>query len=138
MDTWAELWAKRPANPNAPRYEETLVGHAQRVCEAAETLADMLAPKMMEIARWEEIDAVYWKKAVSLGAWMHDWGKANDHFQKMLRDTSFRQGIRHETLTLMLAQELETWLDPLWREVPAWVRCAVFFSAIVLRVENGS
>jgi len=129
MGAWAGLWAKKPANPEAPKYEETLLGHTQRVCEAAEVLSEMLAPKLLEIARLDEASVEQWRHAVVIAAWMHDWGKANDHFQRMLSDTSFRQGVRHETLTLVLTRELATWLDQMWQAMPAWVRCAALFSA---------
>lgn len=54
------------------------------------------------------------QRLVKLAAGLHDLGKANDHFQRMVqrfpgwRDR--RQGLRHEWVTVYLLQELECWL----------------------------
>ncbi len=128
MESWVQLWAKKPAGRGVPQHEETLVGHAERVCEMAQVLTDMMASSLIQMSGCAETEAAYWKKAVMIGAWMHDWGKANDHFQKMLRNPGFKQGIRHETVSLIIAQELSDWLAPLWTGLPNWVRCAALFS----------
>lgn len=59
---------------------------------------------------------------------MHDWGKANDHFQTMIRNPAFKQGVRHETISLIMNKELETWLEPLWNDLPRWAKCAGLYS----------
>ncbi len=123
-----QFWAKKPVGEGEPQYEETLVGHAQRVCEMAQILTDMLASSLMQMSGCAETEAAHWKKAVIIGAWMHDWGKANNHFQKMLRNPGFNQGIRHEPVSLIVAQELGDWLATLWMGLPNWARCAALFS----------
>jgi len=123
------LLAKRPADPADLQPEETLVGHTGVVIQMAEHLIAMLAPGLQELTRCEEQDIVNWHKAVLVGAWLHDWGKANNHFQDMLRDPNFRQGIRHDTLSLVLVKQLEDWLAPLWSNLPAWVKSAAVFAA---------
>lgn len=60
---------------------------------------------------------------------MHDWGKANSHFQKMFLDSSFRQGVRHETISLAITKRLDDWLAPLWNNLPNWVKAAAVFAA---------
>lgn len=123
------LLAKRPADPRNVRYEETLIGHIHGVCEMARTISEMLVPKLVKTFGCSLAEAVYWKTAVLFGAWIHDWGKANSHFQAMLRNTNFRQGIRHETVSLLLSIELAEWLNFSWAKMPKWVRCGVLFSA---------
>jgi CRISPR-associated endonuclease/helicase Cas3 len=56
------------------------------------------------------------KRVVLLAAALHDLGKANDHFQQMIRGKPVKQGLRHEWATLLI----------LW-DTPAgeWLRSAV-------------
>ena len=129
MMAWKDLWAKTPANSAGLAYEETLIGHTERVCEAATILSDVLASKITVQFGLDQADLTSWKEAVMVGAWMHDWGKANDHFQQMLRDPNFQQGVRHETLTLIITTELQNWLAPLWERMLSWAKCAALFSA---------
>jgi len=49
----------------------------------------------------------HWEKAVWIAAWIHDWGKASDHFQMMIRNPSFKQGVKHETISLVMVKEME-------------------------------
>jgi len=109
--------------------EETLIGHTSRVCQMADVLTKMLPQDVQRMLRCTELDIDHWKKAVWLGAWLHDCGKANDHFQKMMRNPSFRQGVRHETLSLVLVHELDDWLKPVWSDLPQWAKCSVLFTA---------
>jgi CRISPR-associated endonuclease/helicase Cas3 len=129
MTEFPSLLAKKPKNPEQPCYEETLLGHTERVCKFAGLMADMMVSRLQVNARVGENESDAWKLAVTAGAWIHDWGKANDHFQRMLREANVRQGVRHETLTLMLATELAEWLAPLWDRLPNWAKCAALFSA---------
>ncbi len=122
------LLAKTPRGPEPVR-EETLVGHTQKVCEMADLLTDILAPKLRTTMGCDDAETAHWKSAVVLGAWMHDWRKSNDHFQTMLRNPAFKQGVRHETLTLILVEYLSKWLGSLWSERPSWVKCAALFAA---------
>jgi len=46
----------------------------------------------------------------------------------MIRNTDFRQGVRHETISIALLNELNDWLEPIWQRLPEWARNAVFFS----------
>lgn len=55
-------------------------------------------------------------KCVCLAAALHDLGKANDHFQGMIRrERDVRenpQGLRHEWVTILMMAVLKTWLLP--------------------------
>ncbi len=56
------------------------------------------------------------RRVVRLAAAVHDLGKANDHFQGMLRRTrdvrTNPQGLRHEWVTVLLLRDLRDWLLP--------------------------
>src|SRR5262245_812448 len=56
------------------------------------------------------------RRIVLLAAAVHDLGKANDHFQGMirgLRDVRVNpQGLRHEWVTLLMLESLRAWLLP--------------------------
>ncbi len=122
------LLAKKPLEVDKVRRAETLLGHTLAVTEAANHLAETLAPSIAAISTCGPQTISQWKNAVALTAWMHDWGKANDHFQHMLADPSFSQGIRHEAVSLIMVHELESWLTPVWKDLPEWVKCGVLFA----------
>lgn len=56
------------------------------------------------------------QQIVLLAAALHDLGKANDHFQDMIkghrRTQSNPQGVRHEWISLLLIERLREWLLP--------------------------
>ncbi|MCE9630854.1 MAG: CRISPR-associated helicase Cas3' [Planctomycetia bacterium] len=56
------------------------------------------------------------RRCVQLAAATHDLGKANDHFQGMLRGSrdvrENPQGMRHEWVTVLVLQRLKEWLLP--------------------------
>ena len=125
------LLAKKPNDPKHPRREETLVGHTEAVMDAAQYFGDLLAPHLVAATQCSCEAAKYWRKALSIAAWLHDIGKANSHFQEMLRtrDISFRQGVRHEAVSLVIAAiELDDWLENLWKEIPRWAKAGVLFA----------
>ncbi len=126
---FAHLLAKKPVNSWEVRREETLVGHTQLVCDMAETISGILSASFRNAFEVDDCDYVFWTEAVLLGAWMHDWGKANSDFQKLVRNPGFMQGIRHETVSLLLLIELEEWLAPYLNTIPPWVSHAALFSA---------
>lgn len=122
------IWAKSPKDRNNPAEGETLEGHTRGVCESAKQIVDILSASIREICGCFDDDLENWRVACMAGAWIHDWGKANDHFQKMLFNFFFKQGIRHEALSAFIAHRLVDWLKPLWNAYPDWVKAAVFFS----------
>ncbi len=112
----SRLLAKSSKQPDNPRNPEILQGHVSLVLDAAEAILveaedDVLAQLALPHARWRKP----LRRAVMLGAYLHDFGKANDHFQKMLRHKGFKQSVRHEVLSgiLCMRQErLHDWLCP--------------------------
>src|SRR5260221_601666 len=89
--------------------------HLQDVRVAAEQVLgctgnDQMAAMGLPSADWQ------WRfrRVVTLAAALHDLGKANDHFQEMVRGERKMQGIRHEWVTILILQQygFRDWLLP--------------------------
>ncbi|KAF1083920.1 putative CRISPR-associated nuclease/helicase Cas3 [Sporotomaculum syntrophicum] len=122
------LLAKSTREQGKPAIEETLSGHTAQVCLMAELLSLELLPFMNDIIKTDSFDADSWCQSIWLGAWLHDWGKANNHFQRIFSEPSFKQGVRHETLSLVLALEFRHWLAPVLKKLPKWAEVAAFLA----------
>ncbi|MFS8924992.1 CRISPR-associated helicase Cas3' [Synechococcus sp. B60.1] len=100
-----------------------LTGHVTAVLSAAEVLSDHLGETIQQQLRLK--DASRLKSIVKLGSYLHDWGKANQHFQEMIylkssildaeskarlekawRAHNKQQLIRHEFLSGILALQV--------------------------------
>ncbi len=111
-------------------------GHISFVMQAADVLIDKLGVSIFKQLGLESIDFNYFANTVRLGAYLHDWGKANQHFQEMvylktlekspdakhqdyrkriLRERkSDRQMLRHEVISGILALQVPSfreWLE---------------------------
>lgn len=100
----------------------SLVGHTADVVSRVSTLVDVLGNRLIEQFDLS-CDLNYLKKTVRLAAYIHDWGKANDHFQGVVRKDMLgaspkrypqplkpAQLVRHEILSLLIAWEFRDWL----------------------------
>lgn len=132
----ARLLAKSTKSPDKPRRGESLPGHAAEVCLAAETLLKVCGATALERAGFDGPDAGRWFFAiVRAGAFLHDLGKANAHFQAMVRNPKeVRQLIRHEALSAILAfdhPDLHRWLRtaPWCQGEDSWILEAAAFAA---------
>lgn len=107
-------------------------GHIGAVLLAAEMLADTLGQVVQQQLGLKVSDLDRWQRITRLGAYLHDWGKANQHFQEMIylkssaldtatkkkiakswQDHGSRQLMRHEFLSGILAlqvPEFREWL----------------------------
>ncbi len=125
---YKHLLAKRAENPDDPAAGQTLFGHTKYVVQAMEKLNDRLA-KQLQVLTEGEIDFDAWRHCSLAAAWLHDLGKANDHFQAMIRNPKFRQGARHEALGIVVVDELlADWLQGFWDRYPPWLQAAVYFA----------
>lgn len=122
------LLAKNPVDPCKPGVEETLIGHTSLVCQMAELLTREPPPCIVGILSQDPDGITSWRQSVWLGAWLHDWGKANSHFQRMFLDSSFKQGVRHETISLALTRHFSEWLKPIWTGLPYWAKAGALFA----------
>jgi CRISPR-associated endonuclease/helicase Cas3 len=124
---FSQLLAKKTVDLDDPEPEQTLVGHTSAVINAIRVFQEMLSAEVM--ALMPEVSSDCWQTALFCSAWLHDLGKANDHFQNMLRTADFRQGVRHETLGLVVLSELlNPWLEILWSAYPPVLKAAIFFA----------
>lgn len=114
--TYVRLLAKSTEKDkeDAPLHAQTLPGHLEHVGKVAEELAGARGLIVLEALR---LDSATWaeplRRATLLGALLHDIGKANDHFQDMVRRRRRDQALRHEVVGLwMLAtsKPLQDWL----------------------------
>ncbi|MCW6038672.1 CRISPR-associated helicase Cas3' [Spirulina subsalsa FACHB-351] len=92
----------------------SLVGHTADVVNAVSTLVDILGDRLLQ-----QFDLNYsfnfLKSTVRKAAYLHDWGKANHHFQQVVRQQRNPlhepQMIRHEVASVLLAWEFREWLE---------------------------
>lgn len=114
--TFKRLLAKSSTQPDSPSHAARLHGHINLVLDAAEALLaevgdDVLAQLSLPRTSWREP----LRRAVMLGAYLHDFGKANDQFQEMVRrkGAGTPQSIRHEAVSGLLCswqEGLRRWL----------------------------
>jgi CRISPR-associated endonuclease/helicase Cas3 len=91
-----------------------LVGHTADVVNAVTTLVDVLGDRLIEQFRLQ-CTLSELKATIRLAAYIHDWGKANEHFQMVVRNKrnprNEPQIIRHEIASMLLAWEFREWLE---------------------------
>lgn len=91
-----------------------LVGHTAAVVEAVTTLVDTLGDRLISQFGLQ-CDLAKLRATARLAAYLHDWGKANDHFQMVVRHKrnplEQPQMIRHEVASVLLAWEFREWLQ---------------------------
>jgi len=124
-----QLWAKRPCAQDNPLTQETLTGHVASVLSCAVALGRLLDESVAQLFAMNAHEVTAWRRAVEMGAWLHDLGKANDHFQLMLRRQIPQQGVRHETVSVVIARRLMDWLSPILDSLPSWARLGALFAA---------
>ncbi|QUS60088.1 CRISPR-associated helicase Cas3' [Synechocystis sp. PCC 7339] len=98
----------------------SLVGHTADVVNAVTALVDILGDRLLQQFGLT-CDLDYLRNTAKLAAYLHDWGKANDHFQGMVRskipgtspqrELNQHQMLRHEVVSVLLAWEFRDWLQ---------------------------
>ena len=91
-----------------------LTGHTADVVEAVTTLIDELDEGLIQqFGLSQGLEDL--KATAQLAAFLHDLGKANDHFQSVVRKLKnpmeHPQLMRHEALSVFLAWEMRGWLS---------------------------
>lgn len=91
----------------------TLTGHTASVVEAVTTLINELGDQLIHQFGLHHSRETL-RTTARLAAFLHDFGKANDHFQAVVRKLKnpidHPQLIRHEALSVLLAWEMRDWL----------------------------
>ncbi len=111
------LWAKSKWEDEALRPSMHLLCHLQDVHQAAERILDATADSQLSALGLNPNEyRDQFRRCVLLAAAVHDIGKANDHFQGMVRGNrnvqQNPQGLRHEWVAVLLLKELKSWLLP--------------------------
>ena len=98
--------------------EQTICKHTAEVLRTADALitatgASQLTALGLDPDDWLE----RFRRMVLISALLHDLGKANDHFQSMIRGERGRdqpQGLRHETVSFLIARlpAIREWIEP--------------------------
>jgi CRISPR-associated endonuclease/helicase Cas3 len=123
----------------------TFTGHVGAVLTGAEMLAVGLGETMRQQLGLREVGPDRLKNTIKLGAYLHDWGKANQHFQEMVylksgvvekekkqkiqrawKEHGNQQLIRHEFVSGILALQV-----PDFRE---WLRTEFSEEELILAV----
>lgn len=114
-------------------------GHIGAVLSSAQIILDLIGDRIMHQLGITEFEFSYFRNTVILGAFLHDWGKANQHFQEMVygkskfitestnqnrkdfkkriskswKEHGQRQMLRHEVISGILARKgsLREWLE---------------------------
>jgi CRISPR-associated endonuclease/helicase Cas3 len=113
----------------------TFTGHIWAVYKSAKTILGEIGDRIFQQLELDAKDCPKFERTVELAAYLHDWGKANQHFQEMVyrnsnsdilpttehvrvqkawRSHGQRQMIRHEVLSGILAlqvPEFRAWLS---------------------------
>lgn len=141
MNIPRRLLAKSTTTPDSPANYESYSGH---ILEATNVAHHLVTTRGRYFLGSMGLDVTFWlnklESATSRGAFIHDIGKANHQFQRMLRGESAHtvQAFRHEIISLKLALT--------WQPVSEWLfegcsddtRYAILFSAVGhhLKFEN--
>ncbi|BCL39688.1 CRISPR-associated helicase/endonuclease Cas3 (plasmid) [Nostoc sp. MS1] len=135
----AKSFSMEEKNNDKARGSAKYTGHISFVMQAADILVDKLGQSILQQLGLKNVSLDYFAKTVKLGAYLHDWGKANQHFQEMVylktinpktldqkylkfrkdllklsNDHSNRQMLRHEVISGILALQVVTfreWLE---------------------------
>jgi CRISPR-associated endonuclease/helicase Cas3 len=110
----AVLLAKSSRTPESPRRAETLVGHLADVADVAVAMLELRGPAWLAAAGLDSGWLDVFRGALLRAALLHDLGKANDGFQRMVRSpVGERQAFRHELVSVELVARddaLAAWL----------------------------
>ncbi|NJM47991.1 MAG: CRISPR-associated helicase Cas3' [Alkalinema sp. RU_4_3] len=120
-----DILLAKSSMPGMPDWKGSchFVGHTAAVVQSVtilvDTLQDFLIPQFGLSCSFEELRAT-----ARLAAYLHDWGKANSHFQMVVRndlkslEPQYRrnpmehpQMIRHEVASALLAWDFREWLQ---------------------------
>jgi len=119
------LLAKSARAGGHPARAQTIRKHTAEVIRAADRLVEVTGKAQLRALGLDPdapatgTGAASWferfRREVKVAALLHDPGKANDHFQGMIRgDRDLPQGLRHEVVSFLIARlpEVRAWVGP--------------------------
>jgi CRISPR-associated endonuclease/helicase Cas3 len=111
------LWAKSKRDEDRELPSMFLPGHLADVYEAGRRVLDATGDEQLKALGLDPAEyRDRFRRIVLVAAIVHDLGKANDHFQGMIRGTrnvlENPQGVRHEWVTVVMLPLLRDWLLP--------------------------
>ena len=110
---FSELLAKS-RQPGKPLLrEQTLCGHIEQVLLAGDRLVfETGEDQLLALGLNSRNHLSKFRNLVRVATLLHDVGKANNHFQEMVRKKRSAQGIRHEWVSvLMVVEALGEWIE---------------------------
>lgn len=134
------LLAKKPRKPGKPTERESLICHLDDVFSASRALIERAIPALESMGLNSAL-AEDLSRAVLRGAYLHDLGKANSHFQRaLLPGKQPPQALRHEWVSTWLPikfPQLDRWL---FGDCKPEIRWAALFAVLGhhLKAENGT
>ncbi|HNB70717.1 MAG TPA: CRISPR-associated helicase Cas3' [Acidobacteriota bacterium] len=102
------LLAKSPPKDPTRQSSGTLVGHITAVMRATQVLCEVLGPTIVQAFDLEQLGVERFSRTALLGAFLHDWGKANHHFQIMVRLKSLDQCVDQDERKIQIRLH-DTW-----------------------------
>jgi CRISPR-associated endonuclease/helicase Cas3 len=113
----AFLWAKSKRPDEREHPSMLLSGHLMDALEAATRVLDATGDDQLRALGLDpEQYRDRLRRCVRLAAAVHDIGKANDHFQGMIRGVrdvrQNPQGLRHEWVSILVLRSVKDWLLP--------------------------
>lgn len=102
----SRLLAKRISAGNNLFEEATLAGHTREVLRAVETFLGCHGMHLRSTFRLPEEQVLRLGRLLKISALLHDLGKSNSQFQKLIRGERLLQAVRHEQISYRLAKEL--------------------------------
>lgn len=109
------ILAKSSSRPENPLPRETLSGHTLDTMNVAKCISEKFGRSILKSAGLAEDRWFRMLKESSIrGAFLHDIGKANNHFQMMIRSASPKlQALRHEIVSLWIlfnSKQMTSWV----------------------------
>jgi CRISPR-associated endonuclease/helicase Cas3 len=98
--------------------EQILPGHLAQVLGAGDQLMVATGKSQLHALGLDPANHLdRFRNLVRLAAVLHDLGKANSHFQEMVRKSRKAQGLRHEWVSvLMVIGKLQSWLEQVFSQ----------------------
>ena len=138
---YRHLLAKSSQTPDAPRDAETLAGHSRNVVAIAQLLArDHGAAMLATLDLPIETALPDLIMALPRAALLHDLGKGNSDFQRMVRTgpNGPTQAFRHEFVSAWLALQEPLLADWLFAGCSEWLRDAIVMAVVGHHLKIGA